>query len=150
MALSSNELFRAIDAPLKNVHSWGAIHETNSSVILRVWRDQSEMMGNQRMFRLTCKGKWDKNNRFPYKERKRHIKLIQEGDPGFMIVHTSTETMEKCGARTITGWDRRIWQIDRIVKYTDKDNDVDLWGLVKGKPVDIPVKYKTLWKLFGL
>jgi len=149
MALSSNDLFKAIGAPLKSVYSWGAIH-SNGNVILRVWADECIKEQGQFMFRLTCYGKWDRNNQFQYKEREEHIRLIQEGTPGFMIVHTSQPLKEKCGARTITGCDRRIWEIDSIVEFTDEDDDEDLWGLVKGKPIDIPGDYNIPWTWFTL
>jgi len=144
MAYSSNDLFRAIGAPLENMYSWGAIH-SNGNVILRVWADECIKEQDQFMFRLTCKGKWDKNDLFQYKERKRHIHLIQGGAPGFMIVHISDIPKEKCGAREIKQCDDKLFEIDRILEVTDDETGKNSWGLAKRETIKIPADYNILW-----
>ena len=146
MSLTSNDLFRAIGAPLKGVYSWGSVH-SNGNVILRVWQDEAKRekeLGQDR-YRLTCYGKWDSTNRFQYKEREEHIRLIQEGTPGFMIIHISDKPKEKCGFRSIKDCDRRIWKIDRIMEVEDEETGKNFWGLAKRKPIDIPTDYNILW-----
>jgi len=146
MSLTSNDLFKAIGAPLKGVYSWGAVH-SNGNIILRVWQDEAKRekeLGQDR-YRLTCYGKWDSTNRFQYKEREEHIRLIQEGTPGFMIIHTSDIPEEKCGFRTIKHCDNRLWEIDYIMEVEDEETGKNFWGLAKQPSIAIPTDYSTLW-----
>jgi hypothetical protein len=146
MPLTSNDLFRAIGAPLKGVYSWGAVH-SNGNVILRVWQDEAERekeLGQYR-YRLTCYGKWDNTNRFQYKEREEHINLIRAGTPGFMIIHISDAPKEKCGFRSIKDCDSRIWEIDRIMEVEDEETGKNFWGLAKKEWIKVPTDYSTLW-----
>ena len=142
MALASNDLFKAIGASLKSAYSWGSIHP-NGNVILRVWQDEAirEKELGQDRYRLTCYGKFDNTNLFQYKEREEHIRLIQEGAIGFMIIHISDTPKEKCGARTIKYCDNRIWEIDRILEIEDEETGKNFWGLAKRPPIKIPSDY---------
>jgi hypothetical protein len=147
MALSSNDLFKAIGAPLKNAYSWGAIH-ANGNIVLRVWRDEAKKekdLGQYR-FRLTCYGVWDNLNTFQVKEREEHIRLIREGASGYMIIHTSDIPETKCGPRTIKTCERdRIWEIDKIIEVTDEETGKNYWGLAKPSPLEITPDFKIDW-----
>ena len=146
MSLTSNDLFRAIGAPLKSAYSWGAVH-SNGNVILRIWQDEAkrDKESGQYMYRLTCYGKQNNTNSFQYNEREEHISFIRAGAPGFMIIHRSDIPKEKCGARTIKQCDDRIWEIDRIIEIKDDETGKNFWGLAKRTPIEIPTDYSTLW-----
>lgn len=148
MALSSKDLFNAIGAPLKLMHSWGAIH-SNGSVILRVWKGKNESFRHNDtdsfLFRLTCDSKWNQTTA-QCKERHEHIRLIQEGALGYMLLHTAVDNSVKCGDRKIKGVDsNRIWKIHSLIPIED-ELGMDIWAVAEPNTLEIPPNYKVAWE----
>ena len=81
-------LFSLLGAPLHNLYwSWGAVRPVDSTVFLRVWRDETrDIEGSD--FVQVLRG--DRNITGPgnqgYLERLEHIELIQEGNPCYLIM----------------------------------------------------------------
>ena len=148
MALSSNDLFKAIGAPLKNAYSWGAVHP-NGSVVLRVWKGKDDSVRHNdtgmRRFRLTCDSKWNQTTA-QCKERHEHIRLLQEGALGYMLLHTAVDNSVKCGDRKIKDVDSyRIWKIHNLIPIED-ELGMDIWALAEPTPLEIPPNYKVAWE----
>ena len=148
MALSSTDLFKAIGAPLKTLYSWGATHP-NGSVILRVWVGKEESCRHEDTgmfrFRLTCDSKWEQTS-FQSKERHEHIRLIEDGALGYLLLHRAVDNSEKCGARTIKSVDSdRIWKINSLLPIEDELGK-DIWALADPTPLEIPPNYKIVWE----
>lgn len=88
---SITSLFERLGAPLRSQRwSWGAIHQSERTVFLRVWRDQikrlEEHPGRQ-CVRLTHLQKYpyDPKN-LGYNERVKHVEAIREGASCLLIL----------------------------------------------------------------
>ena len=95
-------LFARAGAPLNNVRwSWGAVRPADGAVFLRVWQDDQKMLDGKCYVRLTANQIFAKDNpsNLGYRERARHVQLVQQGKPLFMIM---------CRARDPQAHPRRI------------------------------------------
>lgn len=84
---SITQFFSALGAPLRMVRqSWGAVR-TDGAVFLRVWQDGCEKRDGIRYVQLTHLEKYggDSSN-FGYTERRRHVDLIREGAPCYLVM----------------------------------------------------------------
>ena len=100
-------LFARVGAPLNNVRwSWGAVRPADGAVFLRVWQDDRKMLDGKCYVRLTANQIFAKDNpgNLGYRERARHVQLVQQGKPLFMIM---------CCARDPQAHSRRIADFDR-------------------------------------
>ncbi len=84
--MSITSLFRELGAPLKNPRwSWGALNPNSGAVFLRVWKDETRKQDDRSLVRLTNRARFEGTHSPGYAERKRHIQLLREGRPGYLI-----------------------------------------------------------------
>lgn len=75
--------FENLDAPLVNINwSWGA-QRPDGKVLLRAWNDERLKIDGQ-WYRLLLNPEWNTSTGYP--ERIRHLELIRNGAPGYMVI----------------------------------------------------------------
>lgn len=102
---------KRLGAPLANIRtSWGSVRESDGTVFLIVWNGETRNEGNGVLSQLIGKA----GGGTP--ERRKHIQMLKDGAPGFLIMRQGTN-MNNTG-----GFNPRIlWRIGQV--YTDKDGD---------------------------
>lgn len=84
--MSISSLFKGVGAPLKNIRwSWGAVNPNSGAVFLRVWKDDVRNSGNGHIVRLTNRAHFEGTSSLGYAERLKHIELLREGRPGYLV-----------------------------------------------------------------
>lgn len=98
--MSISSLFRDLGAPLRNTRwSWGSVHPESGTVFLRVWQDEVRKVSGREVVRLTNRERFEGTSSLGYAERRRHIDLLRQGAPGYLIF---------CEARTPITIPRRL------------------------------------------
>lgn len=87
MKYNQSTYFSRIGAPYTNIrNSWGG--ESDSKVVLKGWADEAKCNGDHYAVLVD----WDSkgtDKRVGYYERKRHIKSVEAGKPGFIILSSN-------------------------------------------------------------
>ena len=79
-------LFEYVGAPLANGRwSWGAIRESDSAVLLRVWQDEYKKIEERGSAEVISVFKGS-DERLGHAERLEHVSRIRSGAPSYMIM----------------------------------------------------------------
>ena len=141
--MTRKQIFEHLGAPLHNYRwSWGSQSETGT-VILFVWKDQIE---GDRV--LVADPEWTHSS--GYKERLKHLKLIEAGAPVLCIIGVPTDTT------TLVPRKYRSFDTDQLIEGGGKpyeDSRGAVWLSTKGWiAVDeaIRTRLSSLWQKSGL
>ena len=130
--MSLSELFAYLGAPLANNRwSWGAIRNRDGAVFLRVWQDEWQKVDGRRAVRITDNQFFaDAADNLGYSERLRHIDLLRNGNPGFMIMCLANDLA--ANPRTIHSFNER----EVFVGGAVIDHDGEVWlEAVRREPI---------------
>ena len=118
--MSQTEFFKYLGAPLANVRwSWGAVRAEDGAVFIRVWTHEAENVDGTRVVRVTYHKEHRNNPTLAYRERLKHVELIEQGAKCFLIYCTAVDT-------NVHPWrirhfiDDRIWVGDGLVQRQDE------------------------------
>jgi hypothetical protein len=108
MSTSQKELFLRLDAPLANARwSWGSVRPADGAVFLRVRQDLTSNLDNATYVQVLWESDEEDEAGSPgYRERVKHVELIEKGATCFLIM---------CQADDIEA-------VPRKVKDFDSDN----------------------------
>lgn len=83
--MNITSLFKRLGAPLKNQRwSWGAV-SPDGAVFLRVWQSETTMLNGNHYVVLTNRARFEGSKNRGYKERLRHIDLLEGGAKGYCV-----------------------------------------------------------------
>ena len=124
MSLSSH--FERLGAPLTNSRwSWGAVGG-NGAVYLRVWQDRVVRRDGKQLVEVTHQEKYGDGrgrDNLGYAERLRHVGLIRDGAPSFMVMCLSTAPHAPDSPREIQSYNEK----DLFVGGDLHELDGDFW-----------------------
>ena len=84
--MSPSAFFKRLQAPLLNVQwSWGAMRP-DGTVILRVWGDETDKVGDKRFVRLMNHRRFRGTANNGYNERVRHVATIKAGADAYAVM----------------------------------------------------------------
>ncbi|MNQ91718.1 hypothetical protein D3C85_1071120 [compost metagenome] len=127
--------FERLGAPLRSQRwSWGAIHPTNGTVILRVWRDRIERLPGHpgpKCVQLTHLQKYQYNPKnLGYNERIKHVEAIHQGAPCLLILCEAVDT--EATTRAIKNFTREYLYRGGMLVQHDQD-----WWIEVGDEVPL-------------
>lgn len=95
MSLKSH--FEKLGAPLKNVRrSWGAVRPADGAVFLRVWQDLVVRRDDRNFVEAGFDRDYSDEELGPGGlERKKHLELIRQGSPCFLVMCRASDPEEK-------------------------------------------------------
>lgn len=96
--MNQTDYFERLGAPLRNNRwSWGAVRPTDGAVFVRVWKDQlmMEEHSGRPVGRLTRHAAYIGRTNHPgYRERLKHVDLIRNGVPCYLILCEAVDPKE--------------------------------------------------------
>ena len=115
--------FAYLGAPLRNRRwSWGAVRLGDNHLFLRVWDDEKITLNGNWYMRLTAFEHYASRNRdLGWQERLRHIELIRQGTPTYMMICKVIDP--QAAPRTIKNFD----QDDLYLGGHLQEHNGDLW-----------------------
>jgi len=121
-------MFRRLRAPLtNNFWSWGAVRD-DGTVFLRVWEDERQPRDGKQLIRLINHAAYaDNAENHGYRERLRHLQLIKEGAPAFLVLCRTVDKHSQ--PREIASFDQRDVLRLGAVQLIDGDE----WGEITGR-----------------
>ncbi len=128
MALSPSAMFRRVRAPLtNNFWSWGAVRD-DGTVFLRVWQDERHASDGKQFIRLINHAAYaDNSDNLGYQERLRHLQLIRNGAPTYLILCKAVDIDAR--PREIASFDEReVVRLGEIIVING-----DEWGEIAGR-----------------
>jgi hypothetical protein len=135
--MSISELFEQMGAPLNNVRwSWGAVRQADGAVFLRVWEDEIRIPHNKVLMRLTANRVFQVENprNLGYRERARHVQLVKDGAPLFMVICRAQDRNEH--PRTIAWFNaENVFRGGAITEF-----DGEFWAEL-GEAVPVPTQF---------